>query len=362
MIAIRRRWPRAVFQVMKERSVELEDLLRQAYAGLQSAYRYTGRGYCPVCKIRTKHSLDSHMMCYHLDLGQLWRCPVEWCAVWKGSVRECRDHFNDKHSGSETLEFERVSKSFPAWTVTRDFWEQALKPEISGIAVDIRLFHESGRRLIHKYRVYQDPLPHPALREGRITKLLSFVNRAMVIAQLTHLRIAIPSSGNPPGEVPDDCFPRMDEPGMTKTPKRVTFAPVIQTTTGGMNPHTTDQDETPTDSPMVTIQEETEELRAQEIREESIVPPPGFLPFRWPQADWEDIGDAMLDPGLEFVASWSARIMEERSSPPPLIPLSPITAEDSQDSIMVQIGSPASELYTPAGLDRIRSVNRRRPR
>ena len=88
------------------------------------------------------------------------------------------------------------------------------------------------------------------------------------------------------------------------------------------------------------------------------MPPPDFRPFRWPQADWEDIGDATLDPGLEFVASWSARIMEERSSPPPLILLSPITAEDSQDSIMVQIGSPASELYTPAGL----SVNRRRPR
>ena len=69
-----------------------------------------------------------------------------------------------------------------------------------------------------------------------------------------------------------------------------------------------------------------------------------------------------ITPGLEFVASWSARIMEERSSPPPLIPLSPITAEDSQDSIVVQIGSSASELYTPAGLDRIRSVNRRRSR
>ena len=58
------------------------------------------------------------------------------------------------------------------------------------------------------------------------------------------------------------------------------------------------------------------------------------------------------------MASWSARIMEERSSPPPLIPLSPITTEDSQDSIVVQ----ASEIYTPTGLDRIRSVNRRRPR
>ena len=150
VIGLRRRWPQAVFQVMRERSVELEDLRRKAYAGLQPAYRYTGRGYCPVYDIRTEHSLDSHMMCHHLDLGQLWRCPVEWCAVWKGSVRECRDHFNDKHCGSETLDFDRVSKSFPAWTVTRDFWERALKPDISGIAVDIRLFHESGRRLIHK--------------------------------------------------------------------------------------------------------------------------------------------------------------------------------------------------------------------
>ena len=99
------------------------------------------------------------------------------------------------NSGSATLDFEEVSRSFPAWTVTREFWKQALKTEISGIAVDVRLFHKSGRRLIHKYRVYRDPLPHPALREGRITKLLSFVNRAMVIAQLTHLRIAVPSSG-----------------------------------------------------------------------------------------------------------------------------------------------------------------------
>ena len=97
----------------------------------------------------------------------------------------------------------------------------------------------------------------------------------------------------------------------------------------------------------LTIQKETEEPRAQEIREESTVPPPGFQPFRWPQADWEDIGDATLDPGQDFVASWSARIMEGRSSPPPLKPPSPKTAEDYQDSIMVQIGSLASEVYTP---------------
>ena len=179
VIGLRRRWLKAVFQVMRECSVEMEDLRRKAYTGDQPAYRYTGRGYFPVCEIKSEHALDSHMMCNHLGLGQLWRCPVEWCAVWKGSVRECLDHLNEKHSGSETLDFDKVSKSFPAWTVTRDFWEQALNPEISGIAVDIQLFHESGRRLVHKYHVYRDPLPHPALREGRITKLISLVNRAM---------------------------------------------------------------------------------------------------------------------------------------------------------------------------------------
>ena len=141
--------------------------------------------------MRTENSLDSHMMCYHLDLGQLWRCPVEWCTMWKGSVQECRDHFNDKHSGSETLEFERVSKSFPAWTVKRDLWEQALKPKKSRK-------YNSGYSFIPRVRKTTDTQipgvsgPSTALRGGRITKLLSFVNRAMVIAQLTHLRIAIP--------------------------------------------------------------------------------------------------------------------------------------------------------------------------
>ena len=263
----------------------MEDLRRKAYTGDQPAYRYTGRGYCPVCEIKTEHALDSHMMCHHLGLGQLWRCPVEWCAVWKGSVRECRDHFNEKHSGSETLDFDKVSKSFPAWTVTRDFWEQALKPEISGIAVDIQLFHESGRRLVHKYRVYRDPLPHPALREGRITKLISLVNRAMAIAQLTQLRIAIPLSGNAPGEVPIDCFPKTDELDKIQITKRVSFAPGGQTSTVQVEPPIAEQEETSTEEPTGMLPQEIEEPRVKDIREVSPVPPPGFWPFEWPQAE-----------------------------------------------------------------------------
>ena len=118
------------------------------------------------------------------------------------------------------------------------------------------------------------------------------------------------------------------------------FAPVCQTSTEEVDPLIANQDETPTEDPTVTIRMDIEEPMAKDIREELTVPPPGFRPFEWPQADWDNIGDAMLDPGLKFVASWSARITEEEMlSPPPLVPLSPIPVENSQDSMMVQIGT-----------------------
>ena len=92
--------------------------------------------------------------------------------------------------------------------MTRDVWQTALRPDVSGIAVDGRLFHEAGCRLMHRYGVYKDPFPHPALRGGGVLpRLLSFVVRAMAIAQLTQLNISIPASGAPPGQVPAECFP-----------------------------------------------------------------------------------------------------------------------------------------------------------
>ena len=160
----------------------------------------------------------------HLEMAQLWRCPVEWCAVWKGSVRACQEHLSEKHGGSSLFALKNVAKFFPPWTVSRHVWQTALQPDVSGVAVDARLFHEAGCRLVHRYRVYKDPFPHPALREGVILRLLSCVGRAMAIARLTHLRISIPTSGAPPGHVPADCFPggapRRNRPGSL----RVSFA------------------------------------------------------------------------------------------------------------------------------------------
>ena len=139
------------------------------------------------------------MIACHLELGQLCRCPVTWCAVWKGSGCVCLEHLAEKH-GRSALEITTNVAQFPPppWTVTRDVWHAAFRPDVLGVAVDALLFHEAGSRLVHRYRVYKDLFPHPALRDGVIPRLLSCVCRAMAIARLTHLRISIPSSGPPP--------------------------------------------------------------------------------------------------------------------------------------------------------------------
>ena len=183
-----------------------------------------------------------------------------------------------------------------------------------------------------------DPLPHPALRGGVIPKLLSFVGRAMAIAQLTHLRISVPSSGAPPGEVPVDCFPNTDTSAVTIAPRRVTFAPVIPTPMEDTEVQWTDTDCPPADHCMTVTDAGNGPTTPAETQ------------FQWPQADWILKGNPALDPGLKFVTSWSTRIIKERAAELPPLPLSPITAEGSQDSIMVQVGFPADETPTPPGL------------
>ena len=123
-----------------------------------------------------------------------------------------------------------VAQFFPPWTVTRDVWHDALRPDVSGVAVDALLFHEAGSRLVHRYRVYKDPFPHPALCDGVVPRLLSSVCRAMAIARLTHLRLAsIPLSGAPPGKVPESCYPEAESDVTQPLPRRVSFAEYVDT-------------------------------------------------------------------------------------------------------------------------------------
>ena len=222
MTSLRRRWPKAVFNTLRRRTSDVECLRRDAPKRADKAFRYGGPGFCGICDTRIYSALDAHMIACHLELGQLWRCPVTWCAVWKGSGRACLEHLTEKHGGSALKIMTNVAQFFPH--ETRDVWHAALRPDVSGVAVDALLFHEAGRRLVHRYRVYRDPFPHPALRDRVIPRLLSCVCRAMAITQLTHLQISIPSSEAPPGQVPVECFPEETAPVSQSRRRRVSFA------------------------------------------------------------------------------------------------------------------------------------------
>ena len=149
-----------MFRTMQRWAKEVEHLRRFAHHQSERAFRHSAPGFCPICEVKIESALDVHMIHSHLELGQLWRCLVEWCAVWKDSVLDCLGHLNDKHGGSTFFALKNVAKFFPPWTVTRDVWQTTLRPDVSSIAVDARLFHEAGCRLVHRYRVYKDPFSH----------------------------------------------------------------------------------------------------------------------------------------------------------------------------------------------------------
>ena len=66
---------------------------------------------------------------------------------------------------------------------------------------------------------------HVSLWGKVITDLITFVNRAMALAQLTHLHLSVPSSGTTTGMVPPECFPVVPLP---HKPHRVSFASDVE--------------------------------------------------------------------------------------------------------------------------------------
>ena len=76
-------------------------------------------GCCPYSGRNIKHDMASHVPSFHLDLGQLWRCPVSWCTQWKGTPQDCVDHVRQKHNVGDSVKTASLGKWFPMWTITR---------------------------------------------------------------------------------------------------------------------------------------------------------------------------------------------------------------------------------------------------
>ena len=249
----------------------------------------------------------------------------------------------------------------PPWTVSRHVWQTALQPGVSGVAVDARLFHEAGCRLVHRYWVHNDPFPHPALREGVIPRLLSCVCRAMAIAWLTHLWISIPASGAPPSHVPADCFPggapRKNRPGSL----RVSFADDV-TMLGVMSPSVclpVLEEPTPLVSPVVVddvVIPEGETNGPSDVVPDVIPPPPGCPPYSWPIVSEhvviEQSGSPLGDGGSPDV------LVSHPDVEPPFSPIA--QAQDSES-----VRSPDVELLVSplvdVGTDSVSVADRRKP-
>ena len=167
-------WPQEFFTFVGRYQLELEQMrkeCRDRFEGISS-------GACPTCEKFIQVNLGRHVAMFHLDLAQLWRCPVGWCPVWKGTSQDCIDHMRRAHNSPITMKAGNLARWFPPWTVTREQWHNMSRPSVSGIAIDTFLFSRIGIPLLHRYRVFDLFGSHPAFRTPYMKNIFLFLKES----------------------------------------------------------------------------------------------------------------------------------------------------------------------------------------
>ena len=86
--SLRLDWLLAVLSKMIRHQLDLEQLRHDC----KMRYQHAQSGLCPSCGKFIRLDMGRHVASYHLELAQLWRCPVSWCTIWRGSPQDCIDH------------------------------------------------------------------------------------------------------------------------------------------------------------------------------------------------------------------------------------------------------------------------------
>ena len=191
MTRLRELWPAEVFSHMKWYQQDLEQMRKSA----KKQYSQTRPMPCKFCGKVIRVDMYRHVARLHLDLVQLWWCPIAWCTTWKGSPQDCLEHLRNGHDAPWISKTASIEKYAPPWTVRRQLWTDSLRVEHSGISTDILLFSEVGLSLTQHYRVYRG-LPHAVFHMDYINRLRSLLRSSG-------------QSGSPP------------ETGRSSTPKSV---------------------------------------------------------------------------------------------------------------------------------------------
>ena len=123
-------------------TVWLQQDLDTTRAEAKKRFRNTRPGKCFYCDKWIKCDMCRHVAMYPLDLAQLWRCPVSWCTVWKGTPQDCMDHVRGVHGVPWDVKSASLEKFVPLWTVQRQVWSDSLTANHSGILTDVLLFSD----------------------------------------------------------------------------------------------------------------------------------------------------------------------------------------------------------------------------
>ena len=90
---LRQQWPPAILHHMVWLQQDLEVMRAEA----KKWFRQTRPSSCIYCGTWIKCDMYRHVAKFHLDLAQLWRCPVFWCTMCKGTPQDCMDHVREAH-------------------------------------------------------------------------------------------------------------------------------------------------------------------------------------------------------------------------------------------------------------------------
>ena len=210
--ALSQQWPPAVLSHMGWRQQELEEMRSAA----KQRFRQSRPSSCVYCGSLSKCDMYRHVARFHLDLAQLWWCPVLWCTVWKGTPQDCMDHLRGSHNVPWEVKSASLEKFLPPWTVSRKVWSDALSAQDSGISMNVLLFSDIHLSLVHHYRVHKRGLPHIAFQKNYLLQLRALLPLPV---GLPPARVVSPDSSGSgllrPGDSPEVVL------GPTRTTRRV---------------------------------------------------------------------------------------------------------------------------------------------
>ena len=126
-----------------------------------------------------KTDMYRHVARRHLELAQLWRCPVSWCTVWKGTPQDFMDHIRDAHNVPGEIRKVSLEMLFPPWTVTRQLYAESLTAQHSN---DVLLFSELGLSLVYHYRVHIMGQPPATFRGKYLAQLRALLTVSTILS------------------------------------------------------------------------------------------------------------------------------------------------------------------------------------